>query len=458
MTTQSLSALTLQVVDHEADLKPKTESSDSTFTSTRTGRYIRWLYPAQSIDSDVTTIIERVVRQTKVIEKEAQAGCCAPTKRCCTSTLGTILKVITLGGFFGLIPLLKLYCCNRACAKSEDNQVLDVVADISWIPPWNFTAHKCLTKWTLTSCCFKGISPWTAPPYSEAECVFTEARKRLFSELDDPDKKNVQVTIQAPGDVELNGIWIKGEGKKAILYVPGIGGLYEEAAVQWIIRDFITFLQQTFKGVDILIVNPRGTGISQSSSTLDTFQVDVLCSFKFLVAQGFDPEKTVIWGHSLGGGRGMLGAALVQKEYPDKKISMVSDRSFLNVSDVAKARFLCCGGVVGKYVQENGLEMDCQLAANSLKGQIVAIASEEDDTIPYAQSSFVIKFPSQEGRNYIRITLEKSAADAKGKSSPHTRKFTAKEGQQVQVALEQIFGKNGLQTDDDKKSRGDQKV
>ena len=431
---------------------------DQKMNSPQVGRYIKWVYPEQSVDHGVAEIVARVAKQTKLIESKRQERCCAPTEKCCTSTLGTILKVVTLGGFFGLIPLLKLYCCNRACAKNDDEQILEQVDDINWIPPWNFTAHKCLTAWTLTSCCCRGVSPWGIPPYLEADCVFTEARKNLFSDKFDPDKKSVQVAIQAPGDVELNGLWIKGEGKKAILYVPGIGGLYEEAAVKWIVRGFITFFQETFPGVDILIVNPRGAGISQSVSTLATFQVDVLCSFKFLVAQGFDPEKTVIWCHSLGGGRGMQGAALVQKEYPDKNVSMVSDRSFLRASDVAKARFRCCGKVAGKYIQENHLEIDCQLAANSLKGKVVAIASVEDDTIPYVQSSFSMKFTGSSLQNYTCIVLDKCQPDKKGKIYPHTRPLTKDEGAKVYAALEPVLGSSKAQVAEIKIDRDDRKT
>ena len=290
----------------------------------------------------------------------------------------------------------------------------------------------------MTCRLFKQHYPWSKPVYSNVDCVFKEARGQLFSNLNNGLKgKNREVVIAAPGNVNLNGLWVQNERRGVILFVPGINCLYEEAAEPWIVRPFIDFFQRTFSGVDVLIVNPRGVAASEGVSTRTTLKVDLFCSFQFLVNQGFDPNKIISWGHSLGGARALLAGALAQKEYPDKKINVVTDRSFLSLQDVVKARAPCGGRILANYIDKNWLEIDCFDAAESLKGRVVAIASDEDDTVPY-EASFVSKYKTKKQDNYVAINLDKSEPH-RGKIYPHTRSLTSDEGAKVVAALGAIF-------------------
>lgn len=386
---------------------------------------------------DVRAVFGLVARQSKILEADRVKHCCTPSVSCCKKVLITFLRIITLNGLCGLIPLCKLYCCDTVCCSSEGERVVDQASDIGLLPAWNFNYHPTLARWTLASCCFKGISPWANSKYSTSSDPFAHARRDLFANTVKVHHKiieNIQCSITTPDGVVLDGIFFKGTSNRVILFAPGVSGTYEESAVPYIIRNFIDFFHEISPGVNILMVNLRGIGLSQSKSTADTMQVDIFSAYKFLISLGFDPEKVLVWGHSLGGGIGLQGAALIQKEYPTKKISAVNDRSFLRASEVAGSRF-CCFGPCGKtYIEKRGLQIDCQDAAATLTGQVVSLVAINDPAIPYRTSSFQALVKAGSIKNFTSIALDDDKTPY-----AHTRKFSAKETTKIAPIIQSIF-------------------
>ncbi len=409
-------------------------------------RHLRWTAPQQFSNKVVNNVVALVKRQKVIIDLEKSRPPFLFVRRHIASLASTAFKVMTLNGLFGYIPITQ-YFNETICTLTEEEHLLARVEDIKLLPPWNYNAHPSM-KWALTAKILQGIasspSPWLVPPYEGAQDLFTEARKKLFSET---NEQYHQLTITTPDGVELNGIWIKGESKKVILFVPGIGGLYEEAAVKGNIAEFIAFFQKIYKGVNIVMINMRGVGVSKGSTTPDSTQIDIFSLFQFLLTQGFDPEDVLVWCHSLGNWGGLKGAALIQREFPTKKISVVSDRSFLRASDVAGTYFPYVGQVWKKYIQGNGLEIDCEEAATALQGHVVGIYSEEDTTIPYEQASFHAKMDKTKIKNYIPLRLENGYVWA------HTRVFTENESSQIGKIVTTIFTQGKSYQEVDKQDR-----
>ena len=357
----------------------------------------------------------------------------------------TFLRIITLNGLCGLIPLCKLYCCDGRPSKVEKQAVLDIASDFGWLPAWTYNYHPTLTRWTLTSSCFKGISPWATSKYSGMNDPFVGARKDLFEnrvQVHPNIQKNIQCSITTPDGVVLDGIFFQGKSDKVILFAPGISGTYEDSAVPYIIRDYINFFHEICPNVNILMVDLRGIGLSQSRTTADTMQVDIYSAFQFLILQlGFDAERVLMWGHSLGGCVGLQGAALIQKEYPTKKINAVNDRACLRVSEVAGSRFCCFGPCGKKYIEKRGLQIDCQAAAESLTGKLVSIAAVDDPTIPYEDASFQTRIDRKRVKNFISITLDDDKTPW-----AHTRKFSPNETTKIGAIIQGIFDGTSLLT------------
>lgn len=162
---------------------------------------------------------------------------------------------------------------------------------------------------------------------------------------------------------------------RATLYLSGNGGSWEEADV--------TIAPHT----DLLMLNPRGVGRSQGVSSPEKLALDAFTAFEYLVHEkGFDPENITIYGWSLGGGYGALATQIIREKYPDKKLKILSERSFSKLSSVAKtAGGICYGWLFSKLVIAAGWEIDAANALKTLKNkEVVATFSPSDNVIPKA--------------------------------------------------------------------------
>jgi hypothetical protein len=369
--------------------------------------------------------------ETDVITKARQRPCCEVSCGCCTRVLLTILKIVTLGGFCGLISLCKLHCCDEKKGFSTDDDIVNQADTIRLLPAWSYNAYPRIMRWTHTSCCFKNIQPWASSQFKNEEDVHKAARGLLFQ-----DRQTEHLTLITPDEVALDGIFLRGKSKKVIYFAPGITGTYEELALeQGMIKSYITFFKEAYKDVNILMVNPRGIGLSQGETTPNTLKVDAYTAIKYLLSRGFGCGDILVWGHSLGGAYALQGAALVQAECADQQISVVNDRSFLRISRVAENRFGCCGSTAKQYVETRELEIDVQDAADTIKGRLIAIASKEDETIPYQESAFLSNVETRNITHLVPVVLEN------GLPYPHTRAFSKKEVTQLAQIVKDTLDK-----------------
>ena len=72
-------------------------------------------------------------------------------------------------------------------------------------------------------------------------------------------------------------------------------------------------------------------------------------------------------------------------------------------------------------------------AAYSLKGRLIAIFSEADQTIPYASASLAA-IDTQRIRNFVPIRL-----DLTQDPYPHTRGFTEEEARKIEVIVKETL-------------------
>ena len=288
----------------------------------------------------------------------------------------------------------------------------------------------------------KNETHWKNTVYAPAPSLLPKARADLFAAKE--ERLAQQVSITTPDKVMLDGIFFPTKSKHVILLAMGLTGMYEECAVDYVYKSYVSFFKKEFNNPNILMVNTRGINLSQGFTAPQTLQVDIFTAYQFLVQHyGFDVEDVLVWGHSLGGCYGLQGAALMQQEHPSKKISAVVERTFLNLSEVA-------GTVFGAIICANGLEMCSKEAADQLKGSVVTIVSKQDTIIPYALS-FAKKYkPKQNNFKIIEledvptITTKKAEKKATGLTMDdhHIRKFRPKEVEQITAAVKGIFDKN----------------
>lgn len=198
------------------------------------------------------------------------------------------------------------------------------------------------------------------------------------------------ITITTPDGVKLHGAFFPGDSnEKAIIYGFGNG-------VRWETVDYYLIESFLACGASVLMVNPRSVGHSDRvTPDEESLALDIFSAEDFLRAKGY--QKTLFMGQSMGGAYTTLGAAMVQEQYPDEKISAINIRSFsklsIEVRELLKARVphdaYCGFGKYAYWFAEKGIhliggELDIASAFEKLKGEKHLIWVESDDVIPYA--------------------------------------------------------------------------
>jgi hypothetical protein len=183
-----------------------------------------------------------------------------------------------------------------------------------------------------------------------------------------------------PDDVWLDGMFFSGKRvDKVILYVGGNAGTYET----FFVDEEAKFLQRS--GASIFAFNPEYTGKSGGFPNPERLSLDVYSAYEYLFySKGIKPEDILLYGRSMGGCYGNLGAALIQEKYPDRPIKAISRNSFDTLANAAR-HMVGCGPIgliaaLGIYLFR--WQMDSKAAWEKLTGDKFLIYHERDRTIP----------------------------------------------------------------------------
>lgn len=146
--------------------------------------------------------------------------------------------------------------------------------------------------------------------------------------------------------------------------------------------------QLQLRGISVYTINPRSVGKSEQVSPDEQgLALDTWSAYEFLKSRGY--KDILFMGHSMGGATTALGAALVQEQYPEKKICAVNMRSFSKLSTEVK---VLLGNLASFGIRLIGAEIDSAAAFKKLKGEKAIFWVKSDDIIPYpAQMHPVMK-------------------------------------------------------------------
>lgn len=237
-----------------------------------------------------------------------------------------------------------------------------------------------------------------------------------------------RIVIALPDGTPIDTLYFPGERTdRAILACQGNASFAETSAFaeesEGICK--IDFLMQT--GASVLLFNPTEVGHSHGKASPETLALSVYSAYEYLIHEKkIKPHNILLYGTSLGGCYGNLGAALIQKKYPEEKIHVVNNRSFSTLSSVAKAvlknpltaRFL------KRFIPRMGMEMNSKEAFDTLKGEKLLIYHRFDTTIPHEASLYTAVL-----KNPIGTVMAFELRDAKWdeKCNYHRRSYTLAE-------------------------------
>lgn len=238
-------------------------------------------------------------------------------------------------------------------------------------------------------------------PKEYLECVGKEMIAEFHGE---------KLKLSAPDGALLDAVFFEGDTypRKAIIFACGNGGQWESQYEKlWVLQTF---------GVSILMIDPRGVGESKGTRFCEGYALDTYTGYEFLHREKkMDLEDILLIGHSMGAGYGSCGAALIQEKYPNKKISMIHDRSFSYLSTEVEAvanRICCClGTIASSLLYLFDIEFNSKEAFEKLKGQKCVIYSVTDHVIPYKKASLHHHLTEQSLSGLVQIKMDWSGDD-----------------------------------------------
>ncbi|CCB88831.1 alpha/beta hydrolase family protein [Simkania negevensis] len=271
----------------------------------------------------------------------------------------------------------------------------------------------------------QGISKLSQKRSSKVQQELDGLRSKLLAYA-----QHHHLQFTTPDKVLLDGMLLNAGKEKVILFVPGIGSFYEKIGEdESVISRFYAFFTTYFPDHSIFVFNSRGIGQSEGTFDLNKLYLDTVSAYHYLMEDlGYHLDTILLYTHSLGGLHAIQGAGIIQKQFPDIKMSAVNDRSLGEVATFTKA-FLkesALGELAASLVDKLGLNLSAKTAWESLTGQKVVVVSKHDKTIPYEKAAFC---------HHVKcgkvIHLEGSDREL----DHHTRSFTSEEAKLIALTI-----------------------
>ena len=176
---------------------------------------------------------------------------------------------------------------------------------------------------------FKKLSCTALNP-SPVTAYFNKARREEIRNFLIRHCGGEKILVKTPDGYKIDSMLFRGAEKKVVIYCTGWKAYFESEKR----FNYIRSITEQVGDINLLLFNSRGVGNSEGVPSAEGVALDLYSLFQYLVeVEGIDPNDVVIYGHSLGGAYGALGAALIQKEYSEAKINLFSDRSFCDYGE-----------------------------------------------------------------------------------------------------------------------------
>lgn len=245
------------------------------------------------------------------------------------------------------------------------------------------------------------------------------------------------IAFKTPDGAHLKGAFFPGEKhpEKVILYAFGNGMQWENEHHSF--PGAFNGLRTLHPlGTSFMMVNPRGVGHSRGSSYEKGYAFDTYSAYEYLIkTKGIDPENILLVGFSMGGAYGTCGASLIQKKYPNKKISAINIRSFSDLrTEIQNVLYnkhwlLSTARVVAKCLV---FDMNVEKYWRSLKGKKCIFYHSRDQVIPYVASLAKTILEKPDGTKVFKMHEH-------GDDNPHMRGFCSSEERVLKEKIVEIL-------------------
>lgn len=165
---------------------------------------------------------------------------------------------------------------------------------------------------------------WIAMHFEESFLYFPS--RRLAAAPKDYGLEAEDLRPRTEDGVELFGWWIRGEGKRAVLFFHGNAGNAADRLER------AKILHDRF-GVDLFLVDYRGYGRSAGSPSEEGLARDARAIYETAKSRGFPPEHIVAFGESLG------SAVAVGLAAERTCAGLILETPFLSIREMARRHY-----------------------------------------------------------------------------------------------------------------------
>ncbi|HTR02902.1 MAG TPA: alpha/beta fold hydrolase [Thermoanaerobaculia bacterium] len=190
--------------------------------------------------------------------------------------------------------------------------------------------------------------------------------RQLTSSPVDHGLEAADLAVVTDDAVRLYGWWIRGSGRRVLLYFHGnAGNVSDRLARAKLLHDRL--------GLDVFLVDYRGYGRSEGSPSEDGLLRDARAIYRTAVEAGFRPEQIVVFGESLG------AAVAIDLAARWACAGLVLETPFLSVREVARVHYPFVPSWLVHDVFDNGSRI-AEVGVPKL-----LFVAELDEVVPAAQ-------------------------------------------------------------------------
>ena len=187
------------------------------------------------------------------------------------------------------------------------------------------------------------------------------------------------LSLDSEGGAKLEGWWIRGDGRRALLFFHGNGGNISHRL------DRVKLLVESL-GIDVALVDYRGYGASTGSPSEDGLYADGETIYRATRERGFPPERIVLFGESLG------CAVAIETALRNPCGAVILESPFLSIAAMARKYY----PFIPPFLIRARYDNEAKIPRVTVPKLIVA--AERDDVVPsdHARRLFEMAAPPKD--------------------------------------------------------------
>jgi fermentation-respiration switch protein FrsA (DUF1100 family) len=190
------------------------------------------------------------------------------------------------------------------------------------------------------------------------------------------------LSVEAEDGVRLHGWWIRGEGRRALVFFHGNAGNIADRL------DRAQILRDRF-GFDVFLVDYRGYGRSGGRPSEEGLYRDGRAAYGAAREAGFPPERIVLFGESLGSAVAVRTAA----ELPCS--ALVLETPFLSVPEMARVHY----PFVPAFLIRSRFDSGARIAG--IAAPKLFLVAERDEIVPPVQGRRLYELAKEPKRLFV---------------------------------------------------------